>query len=1379
MKKALPTAVLLLLLLLVSGGALFLFADPAAHSADVTPASNAWAPITAALDQVGVPGVTGVKAPYEDKGGFYGLSTDPDRPTESFPPVHFEPWSGPLKPRPVTAKDFYLNLVDRSNTNRLIIKFTEESKIRWKDSAPYSKAGDSVQPLRSLLARHPEATLRREMIEIPEETLDSWEHTGEQNIGVDLANLNNFYVFDIKSNPDPRTLIEEFIQLDVVETAFYEPKAEPACADIAPTTPNWVANQTYHGAAPTGVNSDYAGTYYGTWGHGNPGAWTIDIEWDWTEDHEDFPSTFSVLDGGDGGNPADHGDACSGIIAACDNSYGMSGESPNITPKGISVNTRTCGQAVALAQGHLFVGESMFIEMHGYAVNPGYNCDNGCGNCGQFGYVAMEYWDDNFSAMQTATANGRVIFEAAGNGQCNLDATAYANRFNRNYRDSGAIVVGASHSNSQDAMCWSNYGSRVDCNGWGENVYTLGYGNLWSGGARNQYYTNSFSGTSSATPIVTASGNDLQGVMQGKYGVTATSTQIRSYLHDSGTPYTSTHAIGNKPNLVNAINWIEPDVQPYPRTGWSYAVVPRNTTGATGDACAITTALDGNTNDTYVNVCGINSGVTPAPDSGSAGVYSRVYLDGDWIYWVNWSGHIDGGQQFWYNNYGPLTVRGGRHTWEFSIDPDNAFNEYNDSNNDGYQQNVWSPMNWTAQSYAERSAPPLKSWGNPTYYNGDGFRSNPSGSTYWLGCAILPQSGNDVDLYSYADSYTNSSGFDVQQAYSGAGAGSPDMILVNGNVVSPMNRLFQAVRYSDASTSNYAIEIDQAATASWYPPYTTNKTLDANAVFDLFEIYLTAGTPYFIGATGVTGGLDLRLNIYGQGGDYYTIGTTAWSANNSGANGNEVLNITPTTSGWYVAAVLKQSSASYGVSGAYTFGFFANPVANLIPGAGHPGWDAPMVARNTNDAQQNNTPFPATITGNAISYLNSAWFNAGYAPVPSGYRVAARVDNNYVGGVSALAALSPQAFTESMPMAATTIRGGRHTLSFTLDSSNVVPESDETDNDWSGQYVWSPMSLTRGTPVQRIAPPLQGSGAYPNSDGFSFPNVGSYAIGAAILPRTATADYDLNLYSDYTGTFSGFSTLVIGSAYGSGVTDYVIVPWQIAGTHSSWYPGIINWNGAADSVVIQYDNALGREFMNYPFQLTNSDTIPVRGVFNMYEVYMTTGAQYTFFCDQLSGNADLDMRLHIDTSAYQYRGSILAIANTTGPGGDETLQYIPTVSAWYVLVVSKTISADATQTAIYNLTGSRQAGSHTPLPVMNLVLQPYTSANSVKLAWNHVTQDSLGSPLTRRRYVIYRNSSIGIVPLPADSIGGTTDSTFVDFGATGSMNFYRVTVKAQ
>jgi hypothetical protein len=1295
----------------------------------------------------------------------------PERQGEAVLPMSVEPYTGPLKPRPVTPKEFYLNLLNVSNLNGIVVKFTEEAMIRWRDGKSYSKAGADIKPVSDFLARHPGIVMDRNDPLQAEELFDYWEANGERNTGQDLANLNNFYEFYVPENPDPLSLIKEVLEWDFVETAWYVPKWQLACADVAPTTPDWEASQDYLDPAPLGIDAQYAWAYHSTYGRGRASYWNIDVEASWTENHEDFPSSFSILMGGDHSWLGDHGDAVVGIIAACDNGYGMTGISSNIAPHAISWPWQTGFSdqdrwisAFNGAAGYLFAGEAYLIEIHYPGPDPGYSCDTICGNCGQFQYIPVEYWDNVFTAIQTHTANGIIVYEAAGNGQMNLDNAVYGNRFQRWFRDSGAILVGAGVPATRTSECWSNFGSRCDLQGWGSSVYSCGYGWLWAGSTapdRSQWYTGSFGGTSSATPIVTGAGNILQGISQGKYGITLTPASVRSYLAATGTAWTGTRDVGERPNLASAINYIEPDVTYYYASGWSYPVTPRNTNGAGAGSCLIT-ALDGNTSNTYLNVFGINSGRSPAADCTSTGVYSRYYLDSDLIYNISW-GRISPGQGFVGNNIGPVTVRGGRHTMQWYMDPLDAFNEYSENNNTFTRQFVWSPLVMTPGIVYTRTVPPLKNWGSPAYYNGDGLRASGG---WWLGIAVLPQTGNDVDLYSFNPAYTCSTGFDSPLRTSTYGSGYPDMILTNGNQVGyNPTRNYQAIRYSDSNAGDYRAEADTSRPA-WYVPYDTTDYLPSTEIFDLYELYLIGGQQYFVGVTDITSTLDLKLSVYHRDSVEVPYSHYLWYANSASAGGNEYLIVTPAISGYYAAAVMKSTSDGWGVGGWYTFRVESPGMPNLSTTPVRSGWDAPLVVRHTNDAAANSAAYPTALQHDADCYFNAAWINNGTAQAPAGYWTQIGIDGQGLFDLygNTLDPFASQVDINDGPWAG--IRGGRHTIFMTVDLGNSLTESSEADNVFTSQYVWSPLPLSQGVGLGRFAPPDRGAGVYYNSDGFSFDPAVYYGSVVGVLPTGLSADYDMYVYSDYVGTNSGYSNFIGASAYGSCAIDYVFIPWRLEPTYNVYYPAAINWNGATDAMFVEAKDTQGR--VSYTDSLHRSDSLMNDNILNPYEFWLNAGVPYLFNLHVLSGNADVELRLFRDSLTVYGRPSAVAAADAGVAGADEQLAFSPLVSDWYTLVVAKADCYSGGTIIWYELNFEPVV----PPPVTDLVAEYWPSPEGVRLGWSHVNY-----PFSRR-YVVYRSTVPNFVPADADSIGQTTDSTYIDVNPFAAVrNFYCVKVK--
>ncbi|MDR6301919.1 S8/S53 family peptidase [Mesonia maritima] len=185
-----------------------------------------------------------------------------------------------------------------------------------------------------------------------------------------------------------------------------------------------------------------------------------------------------------------------------------------------------------------------------------YEIQTGGAEPGNEDYVPAEYTNIIWDLTKAATDAGIVIVAAAGNGAQNLDSSIYLNYMNRG--DSGAIIVGAgSPDTSHSKLQFSTFGSRVDVQAWRYNVYTTGYGDqAMVGNDFNQNYT-AFSGTSSATPIVTSCVIVLQSYYHQLTGKYLSGIELRNILKTTGIPQGDFSGnIGPFPNMPNAISYI-------------------------------------------------------------------------------------------------------------------------------------------------------------------------------------------------------------------------------------------------------------------------------------------------------------------------------------------------------------------------------------------------------------------------------------------------------------------------------------------------------------------------------------------------------------------------------------------------------------------------------------------------------------------------------------------------------------------------------------------------------------------------------------------------------------------------------------------------------
>ncbi|MBD1566581.1 S8 family serine peptidase [Vibrio sp. S12_S33] len=286
-----------------------------------------------------------------------------------------------------------------------------------------------------------------------------------------------------------------------------------------------------------GINAHYAWSVSG--GDGSE-ITVIQKEIDrWNESHEDLPR--AIVQFTPSNKVDDHETASMGIMGGIRNGYGVTGIVYNAQFGRAGPGSENFPDLL----NYLKPGDVIQIGMQ---ANMGYKdgCTKSC-------YGPVEYQQLWFDFIKELTDNGIHVIEAAGNGSLNLDSQDFKGLFDRNIRDSGANIVGAVCASDNKTASFSDYGSRIDNSSWGcWDVVTAGYNGLSS--KPNANYTDTYSGTSSANPIIAGATASLSGVAKA-HDISITPKALRQLLIDTGTPVGSKDRyIGTQPNLKAAID---------------------------------------------------------------------------------------------------------------------------------------------------------------------------------------------------------------------------------------------------------------------------------------------------------------------------------------------------------------------------------------------------------------------------------------------------------------------------------------------------------------------------------------------------------------------------------------------------------------------------------------------------------------------------------------------------------------------------------------------------------------------------------------------------------------------------------------------------------
>jgi hypothetical protein len=369
----------------------------------------------------------------------------------------------------------------------LVVKVRSEAGFRTSLEAGPTAAAADVAPLEDLLADF-KADMEPLFGLTEERMRASAAAPGYEGTEPEDNEMETYYSVDA-SERKLDELAEELMGLEgIVEAAYVKPESsepvgvaesdddtinemEPLAGDAPPATPDFTASQIYLNAAPAGIDARYAWTQPGGRGQG---IRIIDCEWGWNFSHEDLiQKQIGVVFGGNSASN-DHGTAVLGEYSGDVNSFGITGICSDATVGASSfVSSPSSARTIREAADRLGAGDIILLEIH--RAGP-----NSTGS-GQFGYIAIEWWPDDFAAIRYAVNKGIIVVEAAGNGSQDFDAAVYNTRpsnfpsswrnpFNPANPSSQAVLVGAgapppgthgrNHGADRSRLGFSNYGTR-------------------------------------------------------------------------------------------------------------------------------------------------------------------------------------------------------------------------------------------------------------------------------------------------------------------------------------------------------------------------------------------------------------------------------------------------------------------------------------------------------------------------------------------------------------------------------------------------------------------------------------------------------------------------------------------------------------------------------------------------------------------------------------------------------------------------------------------------------------------------------------------------------------------------------------------------------
>jgi hypothetical protein len=334
--------------------------------------------------------------------------------------------------------------------------------------------------------------------------------------------------------------------------------------------------------------------------------------------------------------------------------------------------------------------------------------------------------------------------------------------------------------------------------------------------------------------------------------------------------------------------------------GWDHPTVPRAAPDASPGSARVPARLPGNADSTWLNLYVLNDSPVPLPEW-----TAMMFVDGEPVGGLTVpSGNPPG--PYLLQNFGPVFVRGGRHTvgtradWYGQVaEPDTA----DDSNR---QQFVWSPLEIERGVPVSRPAAPLA--GPGPLPDCDGFRYVRDPAWAWVIASSAFGAQDCYRLIVYDDYAGSTSGFSHVAGASNVCSRATNFVV--GHAGTTPVTLYPAVyAHQRFDGAGFGVDAMDSRQRIGGPSATfASQTLPEQRLADVYEAYIEAGQTVWFTLRRSSGAADLRLEVFpatpggvfGRGGGRIAL---------SPSPGFDLLTYTATTTGQHPVVVYRDQSA--------------------------------------------------------------------------------------------------------------------------------------------------------------------------------------------------------------------------------------------------------------------------------------------------------------------------------------------------------------------------------------------------------------------------------------------------------------------------------------